>query len=417
MMAAIRASELLDSGEVILLEKNAELGRKLLLTGGGRCNITNIAQKDEFLAAFGKKGLFLRKAFELFPPYKLIRFFSENGLEMKTEDMGRVFPVTDSSKSVLGVMENILRKKGIRVYLNSPVKELIIENNKIRGFRLVKQGKNEDITADAVIVAAGGLSYPQTGSTGDGYTMAQTVGHCIETLRPGLVPLNTVEEFVKELQGLVLKNVKISFYAGSKLIKSSSGELLFTHFGISGPLILDLSESVCSHFEKNKFDPPRRTIDRSVSAFIDLKPDLSEQDMDLQFRTEFQKAGALMMKNYLKNILSGRMIGVFLKICAIEEDKKCSQITSMERKKMIAMLKKFPLTIKNARPVSEAMVTCGGVSLKEIDSKTMASKIVKGLYFCGEVLDLSAKSGGFNLQAAFSTGYLAGQSATWYLTQ
>ena len=396
IMAAIRAAQLTNA--VGLFEKNASLARKLGLTGKGRCNITNNCSLEEMLEKFGENGVFLRNSFSRFFVSDLVRFFEDRGLKLKTERQGRVFPATDSSKSVIDVLKNALAETGVEVHLSLPVKSVKMNRNELRSIRFT-DGK--EVYARKIIIATGGASYPETGSTGDGFRIAQDLGHRIEKIVPGLVPLETEESFVKEIQGLTLKNIKIVFHADSKKLESDIGELLFTHFGVSGPLVLDMSADVCKFLEKGK----------KIQMSIDLKPALSTEQIDLKLQREFQLAGSVKLKNYLKEILPKRFVDIFLNASQIEGEKKCHQMTSQERKKIREALKKFSLTIKKTRPLSEAMVTHGGVSLKEIDPRTMESKKVKGIYFCGEVLDLAAASGGFNLQAAFSTGYVAGESA------
>ena len=401
MMAAIRAAEL--TSGVVIFEKNASLGRKLSLTGKGRCNISNDSSRDDFMAAFGKGGLFLRSAFKQFFVLELADFFRQRGLKLKTERQGRIFPETDSSRSVIEILMKSLEKQSVTVCLSSPIRNLIVSEGEVKGFRLTD---GREIYAEKVIFATGGCSYPETGSTGDGFKIVSSLAHKIEEPIPGLVPLETTEGFVKDLQGLTLKNIQITFEAAGKAIQTPVGELLFTHFGISGPLVLDISSKIGLLLKKNK-----------VKVWLDLKPGLTESQLDLKFQTEFQEAGILKLKNYLAEILPKRLIAVFLKCAGLDSEKKCHQVTSSERKKMVGLLKEFPLTIKGSRPLSEAMVTCGGVSLKEVDPQTMESKKVKGLYFCGEILDLAAASGGYNLQAAFSTGYLGGQSAALSLNK
>lgn len=395
MMAAVRAAQLADG--IGLFEKNASLGRKLGLTGKGRCNITNASSLEEFLESFGSKGQFLRNAFNRFFVCDLIRFFEEKGVKLKTERHGRIFPLDDRSASIVNVLKNALIATGVRMHLSSPVRSVLVKDNKVRGICLADA---QEILASKVIISTGGLSYPHTGSSGDGFRMAQELGHKVEELSPGLVPLETEEGFVRDLQGLSLKNIRIIFYADSKELVSAIGELLFTHFGVSGPLVLDMS------FDVNKLLKKKG----KVSMVIDLKPGLTEEQIDLKLQREFQRAGSLKLKNYLKSLLAQRLVDIFLKLSKIDSDIKCHQMTSSQRKRIVEFLKKFPLTIKRTRPLAEAMVTHGGVSLREVNPQTMESKKVKGLYFCGEVLDLAAASGGFNLQAAFSTGYLAGES-------
>ncbi len=402
MMAALRAAELTD--RVVLFEKNATLARKLGMTGKGRCNITNVLPLEEFLEKFGENGVFLRNAFAKFFTPELINFFASRGLGVKTERQGRVFPATDKATSVIDIFKRGLTKAGVEIQLSSPVKNVRSIDDSLKGVRLA-DGK--EFFAKKIIVATGGLSYPQTGSTGDGFHIARGSGHCIEDISPGLVPLETEERWVKDLQGLTLKNIKITFTSGKKRIESGTGELMFTHFGVSGPLVLDLSGVVARML---KGPAP-------VGLRIDLKTGLSCGELDEKLVSELQGQGAMLLKNYLEGILPKRLVNTVLSISQAKGDKRCHQVTLAERKGIVEVLKRFPLTVKRPRPLSEAMVTHGGVSLKEIHPKTMESKKVKGLYFCGEVLDLAAASGGFNLQAAFSTGYVAGEAAALSLSK
>lgn len=396
MMAAIRAAQ--KTSGVLLLEKNASLGRKLGLTGRGRCNLTNECLVDEFMANFGKNGLFLRDVFKRFFVRELIFFFEKNGLKLKVERQGRVFPETDSAKSVVDIFKKVLHEERVEVALSAAVKSVLVQDSRVQGVCL-DSGKK--ILADSVVLATGGLSYPQTGSTGDGFKMAERTGHRIESFLPGLVPLETREDFVPQLQGLTLKNISISFFCGKKTIRSSVGELLFTHFGISGPLVLDASSLIAGRLGRQV----------TVKIAVDLKPGLTTDEIDAKLRRDFQQSGSSMIKNHLEDMLPARLIHSFLAIAGVDGQKKCHQIAAVERKRIAETFKKFFLTVVRTRPLTEAMVTHGGVSLKDVDPKTMGSRIISGLYFCGEVLDLAATSGGFNLQAAFSTGYIAGESA------
>ena len=400
MMAAIRAAQLSD--RVALFEKNASLGRKLGLTGQGRCNISHACTQEEFLTYFGKNGLFLRDALRHFSIENLCDFFNKQGLKLKTERQARIFPETDSSRSVIEVLEKALEENRVKIHLRAPLKNVLVHEGKAAGVRTVQ---GEDFFAQKVILATGGASYPETGSTGDGFRIAQSMGHKVVDLHPGLVPLETKERFVKNLQGLTLKNVRLIFYLRAKKIESEIGELLFTHFGISGPLILDISAEINAKLDENK----------EIRMAIDLKPGLSHERIDSKLQRDFQNLGTSMIKNYLGQLLPKRLVEVFLVLSSIPSEKRCHQITSKERTKIIETFKALPLTITGSRPLPEAMVTVGGISLKEVNPKTMASKKIFGLYFCGEILDVAAASGGFNLQAAFSTGHLAGESAAMSL--
>lgn len=395
MMAALSAAAA-GAGGVALFEKNASLGRKLGLTGKGRCNLTNERSCEDFVAAFGATGPFLRQAFSRFFVDDLKSFFQSRGCPLKTERQGRVFPASDASASIVGVLKKALADASVEVFLSAPVNRIHDKD----GSKEIVFSDGNRVCASRVVLATGGASYPQTGSTGDGFRMAVKLGHHMEELYPGLVSLVTGEVFVRGLQGLTLKNVCVVFDAGIKKIKTAVGEVLFTHFGVSGPLVLDASAGLCPFLKRG-----------SVKMFIDMKPALGGTALEAKLQGDWRVHGSASIKNYLKTLLPQRLSDCFLKLSGVDAAKKCHQITSAERRKMCAILKAFPLTILKARPLAEAMVTCGGVSLKEVDPKTMESKKIKGLYFCGEVLDLAAASGGYNLQAAFSTGFVAGAAA------
>ncbi len=395
IMAAIAAAR--KAKGVCLFEKNASLARKLTITGKGRCNLTNDTSVDLMVEKFGANGRFLRNCFSRFFVPDLMSFFANRGCRLKTERQGRVFPASDSSGSVVDCLKKEMKDAGVDVRLSSQVRRIEPGD---QGFKIYFTGA-EPATAQKIIIATGGASFPETGSTGDGFVFAKDLGHKVENIGPGLVPLETEEKFVKDIQGLTLKNIRLVFRSGLKSLESDMGELLFTHFGISGPLVLDMSAQVHKLLKGTT----------NVKAMIDLKPGLSAEQLDLKLRNEFQRSGSAKLKNYLTELLPKRLVDVFLIVSRIEGGKKCNQVASQERKRMVDALKNFTLTIKKTRPLSEAMVTCGGVSLKEVDPRTMESKKVKGVYFCGEVLDLAAASGGYNLQAAFSTGFVAGEAA------
>jgi len=396
MMAAIRAAGF--GQNVILLEKKSSLGIKLLLSGKGRCNLTNAEDLEYFLKRFSKNGDFLRDAFKKFFNRDLMRFFEERGLKLKTERQMRVFPATDRSTGILNVLQKELEKVGVQVVCKSKVVDLLLQDGKVKGVRL-ENGR--DILADRVILATGGASYSFTGSDASGINIAGRLGHTIVPLRAGLVGLMVKQDYPKELEGVILHNIRISFSDGKTQIVSDIGELLFTGFGISGPLVITLSARVIDLLAQNK----------KVSAQIDLKPALSVQQLDSRLLREFKLHAKKNIKNMLKEILPLRLITVFTQAAGIDPFKKCSQVTQGEREKIVSLLKCFSLDISGPRPIEEGMITQGGVSLKEINPRTMESRLVKGLYFCGEMIDVDADTGGFNLQAAFSTGYLAGESA------
>lgn len=395
VMAAIRAGS--HNKAVALIEKNNAIGRKILLSGHGRCNVTNIASLNDFIAKFGRQGEFLRTAFSKFFNQELIDFFRAKGLALKIERQGRVFPVTDNAVSIIEVLKRYLRESKAACLYNKQVIDVKKDNGLFRLFLATK----EEIGARKIILASGGASFRATGSSGDGFVIANKLGHTINALTPGLIPLRARESWVKELQGLTLKNIRFTLRADKKKIVSNTGELLFTHFGVSGPLALDLSAAALDLLKgKNE-----------IRMDIDLKPGLSPEQLENKLVREFRLAGNKNARNIMKEILPLRFINVFLNLAAVDYSKQANQITQAERRKIIDLLKSFSLHIVGSLPIEEAMVTCGGVSIKEINPRTMESRIVPGLYFAGEIIDASASSGGYNLQQAFSTGYLAGESA------
>jgi len=396
IMAAIRAKAC--GQEVILLEKKGTLGNKLLLSGKGRCNLTNAEDLLNFLKRFSKNGDFLRDAFKKFFNQELISFFEARGLKTKIERQLRVFPESDRSSSVLDALENELVKAGVEVVCRAKVVDLMVYGGRAKGVRLEN---GQDVLCDRVILASGGASYSFTGSDASGINIAKKLGHAIVPLRAGLIPLDVKEKYVKKLEGLTLRNIKLKFSDGKFEIISEIGELIFTASGISGPLVITLSGKVIDLLAPQK----------TVFVEIDLKPALSIQQLDARLLREFKINSKKSIKNMLKELLPLRLITVFIDLSGINPLKKCSQITQSEREKIVSLLKGFHLEISGPRPLEEGMVTRGGVSLKEINPRTMESRRIKGLYFCGEMIDVDADTGGFNLQAAFSTGYLAGESA------
>jgi predicted Rossmann fold flavoprotein len=394
MMAAIRAAQL--KKKVALLEKNDTVGRKILITGKGRCNITNSGKIDTFIEKFGKTGQFLRSALSVFSNEDLMVFLESKGLELKTERQGRVFPKSDSSHSVTDVLLRCLKENNVDIIYNARVRS--IKKNKDDFTVGTDSGP---ITAGKVVVATGGASYKETGSSGEGFQLAQGLGHNIIPLRPGLVPLKTKEDWVKDLQGLTLKNISITFIAGKKKIRSGVGEMMMTHFGVSGPLVLDLSGDIAALLDEYK----------EINMLIDLKPGIKAEEMEDRLLKDFKEQGAKDIKNMLSGAMPLRLVPAIIKLTGINANKKVNQMGKDERRALAKILKALPLTITGALPIEEAMVTCGGVSIKEIDPRTMQSRIVPGLYFAGEVIEGGASSGGYNLQQAFSTGFLAGESA------
>lgn len=394
LMAAAKAAE--KGKNVLLLEKNDRVGKKLLISGKGRCNITNSTDIEGLISNIPGNGNFLYSAFYTFSNEDMIALLNSEGLETKVERGGRVFPVSDSAKDVVKVLQRYAQKKGAKIRLNSHVSEIIKEDGAVTGVRL-KDGSI--LETSSVIIATGGLSYPGTGSTGDGYAMAKKLGHNIVPLKPSLVPLIVKEKWVAQLQGLSLKNVEITIAdKKGKRIYNDFGEMLFTHFGVSGPLILSASRHILSYDYRN------------VRLSIDLKPALDEETLDARIQRDFEKFTRKQFKNSLDELLPQKLIPVIIMLSEIPEDKPVNQITKAERRALVKLLKNLSMEIDGSRPISEAIVTAGGVSTDEINPSTMESKLIKGLYFAGEVIDLDGYTGGFNLTIAFSTGYLAGIS-------
>jgi len=396
MMAAIRAGELGQS--VTLIEKNPSLGRKLLFSGKGRCNLTNACDLDSFLKRFSHNGDFLRDAFRKFFNTELMRFFEKRGLRLRTERQLRVFPETNSSVSVLKTLERELNSLKVKILLDAGARDIITQDRRVKGVIL---SNGATIGADRIILATGGMSYAFTGSTGDGLRFAVSSGHRAVEARPGLVPLKTLQKFPARLEGLALKNIKLSFSAGATSFSSETGELIFTSFGVSGPLVLTLSGRIIDLLEKEK----------GVRMEIDFKPALTEEQLHARLLREFKENSKKSIKGVLYSLLPKKMAIVFLEVAGIAQDKKVSHLVQAERLKIVKLLKGFPLNIVASLPLEEAMVTRGGVSLKDINPRTMESRLIKGLYFAGEMIDIDADTGGFNLQAAFSTGFLSGESA------
>ncbi|MDD5561948.1 MAG: NAD(P)/FAD-dependent oxidoreductase [Candidatus Omnitrophica bacterium] len=397
MMAAIRAAGF--GQDITLLERKDSVGNKLLLSGKGRCNLTNAGDLEYFLKRFSKNGSFLRDAFKVFFNRQLMDFFEQRGLKLKVERQMRIFPQTDRSASILDILKKELEKSGVEVIHKARVVDVLLSSGKVKAVRL--EG-GRDIPCDKAILACGGASYSFTGSDASGINIAGRLGHEIVPLQPGLVPLDIKQGYPKKLEGLTLRNIRLKFTGGKSQLISEIGELVFTSSGISGPLVITLSGRVVDMLAQNK----------DVSVEMDLKPALSSEQLDKRLLREFKGNARKSVKNALKELLPLRLIKVFIEAAAIDPLKKCSQITQEERRKIISLLKGFRMDISGSRPIEEGMVSRGGVSLKEINPKTMESRLVKGLYFCGEMIDIDADTGGFNLQAAFSTGYLAGESAS-----
>ncbi len=410
MFAAIAAAE--SGHQVILLEKNEKLGKKLYITGKGRCNITNSSDMEVLFSSVMTNAKFLYSAFYAYDNQMVIDFFEKAGLAVKNERGNRIFPVSDHSSDVIAALNRVLREKKVEVRLNTEVDSILYDaytpeteeekankktpRNIVRGVVLKNK---ERVIADNVILATGGFSYKATGSTGDGYRFAEEMGHKITELRPSLVPFDTKEEYVKEMQGLALKNVAVRIYKDKKLLYDEFGEMLFTHFGVSGPLILTASAMISSKYVK---EPLRLEID--------LKPALSGEQLDKRVLKDFEEAKNKQFKNSIGKLFPAKMIPVILELSSIDPDKKVNEITKEERMQFVKLIKAFPMTLNGLRDFNEAIITKGGIKVGEVNPSTMESKITKNLYICGEVLDLDALTGGFNLQIAWSTGYLAGAS-------
>lgn len=399
MMAAAFAAK--NGNRVEVFEKNEKLGKKLFITGKGRCNITNAADLEDFFSAVTSNPKFLYSAFYSFTNEQVISFFEELGVKTKVERGGRVFPVSDHSSDVIQALKSEMERLGVKINLNAEVKELITEKNSTRetvnGIRLVSGKK---ISGDAVIVATGGISYPSTGSTGDGYRFARRCGHKVSELSPSLVPMEVKEWYAGELMGLSLRNIEIRITDGKKKLYQEFGEMLFTHYGVTGPVILSASSIV-----------GKKLKDTELTLHIDLKPALTEEQLDKRVLREFETNHNRQFKNAVDSLFPSKLRPVIVELSGIPEEKKVHEITKEERLRFVRLIKDFTMTLTGLRGYNEAIITKGGVSVKEIDPGTMESKLVKGLYFAGEVLDLDAVTGGYNLQIAWSTGYLAGMNA------
>lgn len=395
MMAAIIAAE--NGASVTILEKMPRVGKKLLITGKGRCNITNIADIKELIKNMHGNGSFLYSSFHNFSNNDLIDFFENLGVKTKVERGGRVFPESDKAIDVVDALLRKMDSLEIRILKDVAVKNIIKEDNKVTA---VVDKKGLVYQADKIIVATGGASYPATGSSGDGYVIAEKLGHTITPIKPSLVPLETEEDWVKIAQGLSLKNVKASIIVDDKKVAEDFGEMLFTHYGVSGPIILSLSKIVAENLTENKI----------VELSINLKPALSFEKLHNRVQRDFEKFSKKQIKNALNELLPSKLIDIIIDLSYINPDKMINQITKEERLRLVEHIMDLRLTITKTRPVAEAIVTAGGVSIKEINPKTMESKIIEGLYFAGEIVDVDGYTGGYNLQAAFSMGYIAGKA-------
>lgn len=408
MVSAITAAK--ENNNVIILEKMNSCGRKLLITGKGRCNITSSLSMDDFIKNTPGNGKFLYSCFQNFTNEDIIQMLKNNGVKTKEERGNRIFPVSDKSLDVLNAFEKEMEKNNVKVITKANVKKINIENEKVTGVTFEKDGLNKTFKADKVILATGGKSYSATGSTGDGYKLAEDLGHNIIRIRPSLVPLQTNGrnlKICKQMQGLSLRNVKMKLIDSSKnkTIYEDFGELLFTNFGVSGPTILSSSAHLLRYKNVDEL-----LNNGTIKLIIDLKPALDEEKLNLRILRDFEKEKNKSFKNSLNDLLPKKMIDTVIELSEIDENKKVNEITKKERMKLIQILKHFEITISGFRPIEEAIITSGGISTKEINPKTMESKIIQGLYFAGEIIDVDAYTGGFNLQIAYSTGYTAGKN-------
>jgi len=386
--------------KVALLEKNEKLGKKLFITGKGRCNVTNYGDMDDFYHNVMANPKFLYSAFKSFNNHELIALMASLGVPTKVEHGNRVFPASDKSSDVIKALQKHLLHNQVEIKLLTEVKKILIANQQIAGVLL---NNDKQMSAPKIIIATGGMSYSQTGSTGDGYKMARQLGHTIIDPKPALIPLVTKESWVKDLQGLTLKNVSVKALLQNKIKAEQFGEMIFTHFGVSGPIILSLSSLI-----KDSLSLPGKN---QVQLYIDLKPALSEEQLDDRLQRDFYKYSCKYLKNSLDDLLPQRMISVVLQLSEVNIHQQVNQVSKAGRSVLVKTLKNIPLTITGTRPLNEAIVTSGGINVKEINPSTMESKIIQGLYFAGEIIDVDALTGGYNLQIAFSTGFLSGLSA------
>ena len=395
MMAAVTAAR--NGKKVRLIEKNEKLGKKLFITGKGRCNITNAADIEDLFSAVVSNPKFLYSSFYSMTNDQVIDFFEELGVKTKVERGGRVFPESDHSSDVIRALEQEMKRLGVEIRLRAEAEEILAEDGRVTGVRL---SSGKELHADAVIIATGGISYPSTGSTGDGYRFARECGHKVAVLSPALVPMEVKEWYARELMGLSLRNVEIRITDGKKKLYEEFGEMLFTHYGVTGPVILSASSIV-----------GKKLREHPLTLHIDLKPALTEEQLDKRMLREFEANHNRQFKNAVDSLFPSKLKPVIVELSGIQEDKKVNEVTKEERLHFVRLIKDFSMTLTGMRGYNEAIITKGGVSVKEIDPGTMESKLVNGLYFAGEVLDLDAVTGGYNLQIAWSTGYLAGLNA------
>ena len=395
MLAAVTSAEA--GADVLLLEKNEKLGKKIYITGKGRCNVTNACETEDLLKNVITNRRFMYSAFYSFTNVQTMEFFENCGVPLKVERGERVFPVSDKSSDIIGGLARRLKQAGVTVRLNATVNKICVADGSVTGVELQS---GEQLSCDACIVATGGLSYASTGSTGDGYTFAKLCGHTVTDCYPSLVGLKITEPFAKELEGLSLKNVSLKAIQGKKVLYDGFGELVFTTDGISGPLVLSASAVVTDKLDCGE-----------VTVVLDLKPALSKEELDARILRDFEEAKNKQFRNALDKLLPQRLIRVIIGLCGIPEEKQVNSVTKQERAVLVDVLKGMEMHIKKTGGFNEAVITRGGISVKEVNPSTMESKLVAGLYFAGEVLDVDALTGGYNLQIAWSTGYLAGLSA------
>ena len=413
MMAAIKAAE--EGNNVTLIERNEKLGKKVFITGKGRCNVTNACDTTDFFNQVISNPKFLYSSVYGYDHDMVMDFFEQNSCPLKTERGERVFPVSDHSSDIIRTLENVLKKNHVNILKNTYVTDLVIKDNVIKGvkvsgtvpkemngFKTNVPGKKEEVlNADAVILATGGVSYKVTGSDGNMFKVLKKYGHTVTDLRPGLIPLESDDKWVSPLSGLSLKNVNLILYAGDKKVFDGFGEMLFTHFGISGPLVLTGASYLNKKYPGSK-----------ATAVIDLKPALDPETLDKRILRDFDEYKNKSLKNAISGLLPSKLTSVIPLLAGIDEDKKVNEITREERESLVHTLKNLKINIKGSRDINEAIITIGGVSIKEINPSTMESKLISGLYFAGEMIDVDALTGGFNLQIAWSTGHLAGESAS-----
>ena len=404
MIAAVTTAE--QGNSVTILEKMEDLGKKLLITGKGRCNITNSAEMEDFMKNIPENAKFLYSSFNQYTNQDIINFLNKQGVATKVERGGRVFPVSDRAEDVLNAFKRKLKELNVEIKTNFEVTQILTEGSTAIGIEGKYKGKTERMLANKVILTTGGKSYPVTGSTGDGYKITEKLGHTITPLKPSLVPLICEEDSKKicqDMQGLSLRNVAIKVKHENKIIYEDFGEMLFTHYGLSGPIILSASAILIRYKNIEKLLKSNK-----IKIFIDLKPALDEEKLDNRILRDFEELRNKQFKNSLEKLLPRKMINTIIEIIGINPEKRINEITKEERKKLVKILKNFELNINGFRKIEEEIITKGGINVREINPRTMESKIIKGLYFAGEIIDLDAFTGGFNLQIAWSTGYVAG---------